>query len=162
MDLLFHLLLPILLLLLFEIKLSKRHYIILAFFSVLPDFDRLILKSKQGFHSLFFIALVLLFLYLLARKNKERNLLLALAAFGMFSHVLFDLGSSFSPLYPLDQTFYKIGLNIKIIGFLPVFFFSIARSLPVEQGYGILLSEQGFAVLFLLIVLAILQKKKKE
>lgn len=158
MDLVFHLLLPIMLLLLAGIRLSRKEYFALAFFSILPDFDRLVFLSRQGFHSLFFIAIVLLALFLLSRKKRFGNKLFFLAAFGIFSHLLFDFSGPISYLYPFDTSFYQITLNIKIIHFLPAIFFSIGKVLPVEQGLGILVSEPGFGILVLFAILLACKK----
>lgn len=161
MDLLFHLLLPIMLLLLFGIKLQKWQFAILAFFSVLPDFDRTLLLSKQGFHSLVSISILLIVLFLISRKKEFKtigNIVFLLATFGLFSHFLLDLGGPMSLFYPIDSNFYQIHLNLKSVSFFPHLNFSIEKVEPVSQGAGTVLSEQGFALIFLLTAIFVFKK----
>ncbi len=123
MDIVFHLLLPAMLLLLVGIKLGWKEYFVVAFFSILPDFDRLFFLSKQGFHSLFFLMIVLPALFILSRKNKSGKKIFFLAGFGLVSHFLLDLGGAVSYFYPFDTSFYQLLLNVKIVHFLPNIFF---------------------------------------
>jgi membrane-bound metal-dependent hydrolase YbcI (DUF457 family) len=160
MDLIFHLLLPFFLLLLFGIRLKKTEYLILAFFSILPDIDRFILKSRQGFHSIILIVLILLLLFLFLRKYPAtRKTTMLLATFGMTSHILFDLGGPVSFLYPLSKNFYTINFHLILTDFIPKLVFFTTKSTAIPQGTGTIISEQGFAVLLFCIILYFLQKK---
>jgi len=160
LDLLFHLLLPFLLLLLFGIRLEKKQYLILAFFSILPDFDRFGFGTRRGFHSFFFIAIVLLALFLLSQKKSHGKILLGLAAFGMLSHILLDFGGPIALFFPFDSTLYQTTLKLMIVNFFPVLSFYTEAVASIPQGYGIVVSEQGFAILLLLAVLWIFKKPK--
>lgn len=99
MEPLFHLILPLLILLFFFPKLDKNLVFKLAIFSIVMDLDSFIPGMHRIlFHNIFFVLIVFLIVYYL--KGKLAGLI---SLYFLISHLILDLGmygiSIFSPFY---------------------------------------------------------------
>lgn len=109
MDLLFHLLLPVLVLL--ALRVRVRYALGLAPLALLPDLDGMSTMGHRIYlHNVFVLALVALVAYLVARRiegGKDARLVGLVAAFFLGSHLVLDLADPTGWLFPLtDRGFY--------------------------------------------------------
>jgi len=161
MDIAFHIVLPLLVLKLFKVE-SKWIYLLLPL-TILMDLGRFVGLRKE-LNSIFFVLVALFLIYIFVRRLQNRNLILGISAFYLFSHLLLDLGY-YNPLFwPFIKTFYWIKAEIVLYGLLPVLNFSIetANALPMAPGtgenLGVVVSTLGFALLAILLLPVIIKK----
>lgn len=165
MDIVFHLTVPFLLLL--ALGANKRHAIALLPLTVLPDLGRFVLLRK-GLHSIFFVLLIIGILTALTYALKKQSHVKSVAmisSFYLLSHLLLDLGGFMALLYPLSTETFALHVKVVLVNLLPVFLLSIETGglTELEQGSGIVLSEQGFGMLILTATaLAYIAKKQNK
>ncbi len=112
MDLLSHLFLPLIFLVAIE-KLKAR-YIPFSFFSIFPDFDKLILTGI--FHSILFTAPILSIFFYTEKKLFKSYEFASISAFFYLSHLAFDFldGGPLALLYPISNFGIGISFSAKI------------------------------------------------
>jgi len=114
MDLLFHVLLPALVLL--ALRVRARYAIGLAPLAVLPDLDGLSEAGHRIYgHNVFIVLFVVLAAYFLARlwvDGKEARHVGLVAGFFVVSHLVLDLADPSGWLYPLTDRGFHVTMGI--------------------------------------------------
>ncbi len=132
MDVLFHLLIPFLLLAFFKVK--HRFLPALLILAVVPDMEKFLGGDRFLFHNFLFFALVVSLVFVFFFRSPERNKLTGLSAFLLGSHFVLDLGGPMAFLYPFDSAYYwlKASLTLQTGTMSPFFSFSVLAldSLP--------------------------------
>ena len=111
MEPLFHLIIPVLMLMAIYPKLDKKYVFLLAPLTFIMDFDRLVPGAHRLYiHSIFFALLLALVIYIVWDKKA-----FFVSLFYLGSHLLFDMGyPGIAFLYPLvKKTFYITASVIK-------------------------------------------------
>ena len=103
MDVLFHWIIPLLIMLAFS-GIDKKTIILLSPFALFPEIDAFFGMHRVIFHNVFIVLIPLLF-YFVSRKKK---LIFILIAYFLLSHVMLDLAyPGVALLYPItDERFY--------------------------------------------------------
>ncbi|ODS37204.1 MAG: hypothetical protein A7316_02045 [Candidatus Altiarchaeales archaeon WOR_SM1_86-2] len=163
MDILFHWLIPLIIVIAFS-NIDKRTILLLSPFALFPEIDAFFVMHRILLHNIF-VALVPLLFYFISRKNK---LIFVLISYFLLSHLILDLA------YPGVALFYP--LSGKCLYFSIDFMFDDYRISPVIH-YGIEYIEVGaprgefisnLAVMVLILVLLfaaaqlLLKKEKKQ
>ena len=161
MDTLLHIALPVLLLL--ALKMDTRTVVLLSPLTILPDFDAAFGLHRAAFHS---FGLVLVFpLALIAYAKLKRPDWLApalIVQFYLASHIVLDLGgvAFFWPVFR-DQFFFDPEITFNLQGGINFAFHLDYGTRPLaEMGTTDFLSETGFALLFLGVLLAIVYRRE--
>lgn len=161
MDLILHLLLPLLFLL--AIKVDARKAVLMSPLAVLPDLDALVGLHRALGHS--FVPVLVLPLAFLAYsyfKRPEWVSTALIAQFYLASHVILDLGGV-AFLWPIvkDQFFLDIGITLTSDDGLHVGFeadWGTHELVEMETTY--IVSDLGFALVFLLALMAVVFRKE--
>jgi hypothetical protein len=168
MDVIMHLLIPLLLAKMFKPSISNKYLLGLLPFAVFFDLDGF-LGMKKLFHSVLVVVLVIALIYFLVRKSRDWQTIIGLSGFYMASHMLLDFGRPMAPLFPLTQEAYYVEMNVAVQGFMPLFNFGVHKLAPCITCLGLDLgnpiSEMGFGLIFLLLVVfawAFIWNKKKK
>ncbi len=165
MDAIFHVMVPLLFLLL--VGTNKKRVLALLPLGILPDLGRFF-YIRKGLHSFFFVFLVLMVIYLLnhaTRKGREMKSVIAIAAFYLFSHLLLDLGAYMALFYPFSDTTYALQARIVLVDLFPRLVLGVSSGGlgELEQGIGGILSEPGLGILLMVVmVVAYFKIKRKE
>ena len=156
MDILFHWLIPVVILLAFS-SINKKTILLLGVFALLPDVDALFGMHRMVFHSIF-IVIIPLALYVTSKKHK---LIFILIAYFLLSHVLLDLASpGVSLLYPVtDERFYfPANFMFKDREITPVIEYGIAEhAKPGGSPAGEFIGNSSIMCLILILLLIAVQ-----
>ncbi len=108
MEPVFHITLPILILLFFFPRLDKKLVFGLAFFMILMDFDIFIADMHRIlFHNILFIIMMVVVVYFLLGKLASK-----ISLFYLSSHILLDLYGPIAVFYPFYRRFIEINFTI--------------------------------------------------
>ena len=157
-ETLIHIVIPLFVLILVGFKLKKAF--VLSLLAILPDFDILFGVHRSISHSLIFITLIFVPLFLLAR-NKINYILPAF--FVILSHPILDMFTGYTPiLYPLygKSVYIVANLTVNTVNLLdikfefniyeiPTTFHLIETDAPVFTNYGIVVSLSLLTALFI-------------
>ncbi|MGQ9586964.1 MAG: hypothetical protein ACUVT7_01085 [Thermoplasmata archaeon] len=160
MDPLMHLALPVLLLL--ALRFEPRRVLVFAPLAVVPDLDALWLH-RAVLHNVFVtVALPLAFIAYSKLRRPEWLMGALMAQFYLFSHVVLDLGgvSIFWP-FVTDMWYFDPSITLTVRGGVDVDFdleYGWRRYEPM--GTSSLLSDYGFAILFLGLLLLVVFRKQ--
>ena len=163
MDPVMHLLLPLLFLL--ALRLDTRKVLLFAPLTILPDFDAAFNLHRAVFHS--FIPIVVLPLCLIAYSRYRRPdwmLSALLVQFYLASHVVLDLGGvAFAWPLTTEMLYFDPEITFNMQGGIN-FAFHLHYGLKpyVEMGTTDFLSESGFALLFLGVLMAAVFRKEAK
>lgn len=155
-----HLVLPMLLLL--ALRLEPRRVLILAPLAIVPDLDAVWLH-RAALHNIF-ITLALPLAFIVYSKLKRPDLFMStlIAQFYLFSHVVLDLGGV-SILWPFveDMWYFNPDITLTVRGGIDVSFdLDYGWKEYQSMGTSSILSDYGFAVLFLsILMLAVFRKE---
>jgi len=161
MDPLLHLLLPVLFLL--AIRIDSRKVLIFAPLAILPDFDAAFGLHRAVFHSFVPVLIIPIALILYSKFMRPQWLLSALLVqFYLASHVVLDLGGV-AFLWPLvkDQFFLDPEIQFNLqggINFIFHFHYGLRPYVPMTTTD--FLSGQGFALIFLAILLTVIFRRE--
>ncbi|OGS43010.1 MAG: hypothetical protein A3K76_01225 [Euryarchaeota archaeon RBG_13_57_23] len=161
MDPLMHILLPTLFLL--AIRLDPKMVILLAPFTILPDFDAAFGLHRALFHSFVPIVILPVALIIYSKlKRPEWMLGALLVQFYLASHVVLDLGGV-AFLWPLveDQMYFEPIVTFNLQG-------GVNFDIDVEYGWKPyepmtttqFISESGFALIFLGALMVVVFRKE--
>jgi membrane-bound metal-dependent hydrolase YbcI (DUF457 family) len=161
MDLLMHLLLPLLFLL--ALRVDARRAVLLAPLAVLPDLDALFGLHRALGHSFMPILVVPMAVLAYSKLRRPEWMPAALMAlFYLVSHVVLDLGGV-AFLWPLvqEQFYLELGVTLTASDGLDIGFVADwgTRELP-DMGTTYILSDFGFALAFLLVLSAVVFRKE--
>ena len=160
MDLLFHILIPYLVLRLFGI--NHKFLLPLAFVAVLPDFGRFIGYYKES-HSLVLVAAVTIVFYIITRRETWGKQLAAICAFYLLSHLLLDLGSTMGLFWPIDPTFYTPMIALKLVEGLPVLEIGLTTAAAVVRpSIEYVLTPAAFGFFAAIAILFVVVKVRKR
>lgn len=158
MDLVFHYLIP--LLVLFFVGVRHKHLNFLALLALFPDAEKLFGYGRVIFHNIFFVALagILIYVFLSAKKASDKVKVTLLSVFFLLSHLILDLGGPIKILYPLSNKFFQLELAVQLVNRkIPMLFFHIYSYdyQPLSQSPYIITTEGmligiAFAALFLI------------
>ena len=152
MDLLFHWLIPAVILLAFS-NIDKRTILLLSVFAVLPDVDALFGMHRMVLHSIF-IVIIPLALYVISKKHK---LIFILIAYFLLSHVLLDLASpGVSLLYPVtdERVYFSANFMFKDWEITPVIEYGTAENVKTGGSpAGEFIGNAGIMCLILILLL---------
>ncbi|MDO8537532.1 MAG: hypothetical protein Q7S21_01475 [archaeon] len=127
MDLVFHYLIP--LLVIYFVGIRHKHLHLLAFLAWVPDLEKLIPgMGRTIFHNIFFvlIATILIYVFLSVRKVSDKVKVTLLSFFFIFSHLILDLGGPVKLFYPLIDKYFQLEFVIQLVNRkIPMFFFNI-------------------------------------
>lgn len=161
MDPVLHLLLPILFLL--AIRVDAKKVIMLAPLAIIPDLDAAFGLHRAVLHSFVPVLVIPLGLIIYSKLRRPDWMIGALLAqFYLASHVVLDLGGvAFLWPFVKDQFFFEPQLQFNLLGGVN-FIFHLHYGLRPFQPMGTtdFLSESGFAVIFLGILLGIVFRKE--
>ena len=163
MDVLFHWIIPLLIMLAFS-GIDKRTIILLSPFAVFPEIDAFFGMHRVIFHNIFIVLIPLLF-YLMLRKNK---LIFFLIAYFLLSHVILDLAyPGVALFYPLvDERFYfSADFMFDDWKITPVIDYGVRYIEPGRSPAGELVSNSSIMVLILILLIIAVQnliKRKRK
>ena len=161
MDPLMHLLLPLLFLL--ALRIDTKKVLLFAPLAILPDFDAVFGLHRAGFHSFIPVLVVPIGLILYSRfKRPEWMLSALLVQFYLASHIVLDLGGvAFAWPFVKDMLYFDPEVTFNLQGGINFGFNLEYGTRPyVEMGTTDILSESGFALLFLgVLVMAVFRKE---
>ncbi len=154
-------LLPVLFLL--AIRIDAKKVMLFAPLAIIPDFDAAFDLHRAAFHSFIVVLVIPLSLIIYARLRRPEWMTAALLAqFFLASHVVLDLGGV-AFLYPFttDQFYFDPELTFNLSGGIN-FAFHLSYGLRPFQPMGTtdFLSEDGFAVIMLGVLLGIVFRKE--
>jgi membrane-bound metal-dependent hydrolase YbcI (DUF457 family) len=163
MDPLLHILLPMLLLL--AVRLDPKKVLLLAPLTILPDFDAAFNLHRAVFHSFIPVLVLPIALILYSRLKRPDWMLSALLVqFYLASHVILDLGGV-AFLWPFveDQFYFDPVVTFNLKG-------GINFGIDIEYGWKEyqpmgtteFVSEAGFALVFLGVLLALVFRKEAK
>ncbi|MCX6657838.1 MAG: hypothetical protein NTY62_04020 [Euryarchaeota archaeon] len=163
MDPLMHLLLPILFLL--ALRLDTKKVLLFAPLAVLPDFDAAFNLHRAVFHS--FIPVIILPIGLiLYSKTKRPEWMLGslLVLFYLASHIVLDLGGvAFAWPFTTDMLYFDPEVTFNMHGGINfVFHLQYGVKPYVEMTTTDFLSETGFAMIFLAVLIAAVFRKEAK
>lgn len=156
-----HLLLPLLFLL--ALRVDARRAVLLAPLAVLPDLDALFGLHRALGHSFIPVLVLPMAILVYARLRRPEWMAAALLVqFYLASHVVLDLGGV-AFLWPVvqEQFYVQLGVTLTASDGLDVGFVADwgARDLP-EMGTTYILSDFGFALIFLAALVALVFRKE--
>ena len=127
MDLVFHYLIP--LLILYFVGVRHKYLHLLAFLAWVPDLEKFIPGMGRAiFHNVFFvsIAVILIYVFLSLKKVSDKVKITLLSAFFLLSHLVLDLGGPIKLFYPFIDKYFQLELVIELVGRkIPTIFFNI-------------------------------------
>jgi len=161
MDPLMHVFLPLTMLL--ALRIDTRTVVLLSPLAILPDFDAAFGLHRAMFHSFIPIVVLPAVLLVYARLKRPEWMLGAwLALFYLSSHVVLDLaGVAF--LWPVvqDQFYFQPEITFNLEGGVNFGFeFEYGMKPLEEMGTTSFLSESGFAIIFLIALIAMVFRKE--
>ncbi len=164
MDPLMHLLLPVLFIL--ALRIDTKKVLLFAPLAILPDFDAAFQLHRAVFHSFIPVLVVPVGLILYSKfKRPEWMLGALLAQFFLASHIVLDLGGvAFAWPFTTEMLYFDPELTFNMQGGLNfVFHLKYGLKPYVEMGTTDFLSESGFALLFLgVLVMVVFRKETKR
>lgn len=164
MDPLLHLLLPVLFLL--AIRIDARKVLMFAPLAIFPDFDAVFGLHRAVFHSFIPVLVIPVGLILYSKfKRPEWMLSALLIQFYLASHVVLDLGGvAFAWPFTTEMLYFDPELTFNMQGGINfVFHLKYGLKPYVEMGTTDFISESGFALLFLAVLLiAVFRKETKR
>jgi len=158
METTFHIVIPLLLLLVFFPKLEKKYIFGLLFLTILPDFDYVINVDLHRFlfHNIFFVIIITLMVWGLWNKRAA-----IVGGFYLFSHLLLDFANNgpVALFWPFYNKLYLVNFNLKYFGgfkFKVYWDYMVvhASQLTMTHG-GDLLTTNGLIILGLLMIVGI-------
>ncbi len=163
MDPLMHLLLPLLFLL--ALRIDTKKAILFAPLTILPDFDAAFQLHRAVFHSFIPVLVVPVGLILYSKfKRPEWMLSALLIQFYMASHIVLDLGGvAFAWPFVEDMLYFDPEVTFNLQGGIN-FAFHLKYGLKpyVEMGTTDFLSESGFAMIFLGVLVTVVFRKEAK
>ena len=164
MDPLMHLLLPLLFLL--ALRIDAKKALLLAPLAILPDFDAAFQLHRAVFHSFIPVLVAPIGLILYSKfKRPEWMLSALLIQFYLASHIILDLGGvAFAWPFTTEMLYFSPELTFNMQGGIN-FAFHLEYGLRpyVEMGTTDFLSESGFALIFLgVLVMVVFRKEAKR
>ncbi len=161
MDPVLHLALPLLFLL--ALRVDARKAVLLAPLAVFPDFDAVFDLHRAAFHNFIFTLILPLGLIAYSKWKRPEWLTWALVAqFYLASHIVLDLaGVSF--LWPIvkDQIYFDPEITFNLQGGVNFAFHLKYGLMPYRpMGTTDFLSEAGFALIFLAILMCAVFRKE--
>jgi membrane-bound metal-dependent hydrolase YbcI (DUF457 family) len=164
MDPLLHLLLPVLFLL--ALRIDARKVLMFAPLAIFPDFDAVFGLHRMVFHSFIPVLVLPLGLIIFSKfKRPEWMLSALLVQFYLASHIVLDLGGvAFAWPFTSEMLYFDPELTFNMQGGINfVFHLKYGLKPYVEMGTTDFLSESGFALLFLgVLVMAVFRKETKR
>jgi len=164
MDPLMHLLLPVLFLL--ALRIDTKKVLLFAPLTILPDFDAAFQLHRAVFHSFIPVLVIPVGLVLYSKfKRPEWMLSALLVQFYLASHIVLDLGGvAFAWPFTTEMLYFDPELAFNMQGGINfVFHLKYGLKPYVEMGTTDFLSESGFALLFLgVLVMAVFRKETKR
>ena len=163
MDPVIHLLLPLLFLL--ALRVDTKKVLLFAPLTILPDFDAAFHLHRAVFHS-FIPVLVLPVGLILYSKMKRPEWMLSslLVLFYLSSHVILDLGGvAFAWPFTTDMFYFDPEITFNMQGGINfVFHLQYGIKPYVEMTTTDFLSETGFAMIFLGVLVAVIFRKEAK
>lgn len=160
LDLIFHILIPLGLLALFGLR-NKWVFLLLPL-TIILDLGTP-LGVRRGIHSIFVVLLILGIIYLIAhfKSKKDSKIVLGISAFYLFSHLLLDLGGPMALLWPFSSEAFTITIKIMLKNMIPVLVFNLESAAvnPADTAYGTIVSEAGFGLAAIFLIILIARKK---
>jgi hypothetical protein len=163
MDPLMHLLLPILFLL--ALRIDTKKVLLFAPLAILPDFDAAFNLHRAVFHSFIPVVILPVGLILYSRVKRPDWMLSALLVFFyLASHVVLDLGGvAFAWPFTTDMLFFDPEVTFNMQGGINFGFHLTYGVKPyVEMTTTDFLSETGFAMIFLAVLVAAVFRKEAK
>jgi len=161
MDPLIHLLLPVLFLL--AVRIDTRRVLMFAPLAIFPDFDAVFGLHRAVFHSFIPILVLPIGLMIFSKLKKPEWMLSALLVqFFMASHIILDLGGvAFLWPFVKDQLFFDPVIKFNLLGGVNfVIHFDYGWRPYVPMATTDFLSETGFAMIFLGMLMGIVFRKE--
>jgi membrane-bound metal-dependent hydrolase YbcI (DUF457 family) len=161
MDPLLHLLLPVLFLL--ALRIDTRKVLMFAPLAIFPDFDAVFGLHRAVFHSFIPVLVIPVGLILYSKfKRPEWMLSALLVQFFMASHIILDLGGvAFAWPFTSEMLYFDPELTFNMQGGINfVFHLKYGLKPYVEMGTTDFLSESGFAMIFLGMLVGIVFRKE--
>jgi len=161
MDPVLHLLLPVLFLL--ALRIDTRKVLMFAPLAIFPDFDAVFGLHRAVFHSFIPVLVFPVGLILYSRfKRPEWMLGALLVQFYLASHVILDLGGvAFAWPFTSEMLYFDPELTFNMQGGINfVFHLKYGLKPYVEMGTTDFLSESGFAMIFLGMLVGIVFRKE--
>jgi len=117
-EVLVHLILPVIVLLAFRPKIDKVLVFSLAVLAVMPDLD-IIIGHRTLFHNVFFaIGMSLLVAFVVGLVSAKKQQAFYLSVYFLFSHMFLDLGNPGVPFfYPLSSRLFTVNFSVLISPF---------------------------------------------
>ena len=158
MESTFHILIPLLLLLVFFPKLEKKYVFGLLFLTILPDFDFVINVDLHRFlfHNIFFVIAITLIVWMLWNKRAA-----IVGGFYLCSHLLLDFANNgvVALFWPFYDKLYSVLFKIKYFGglqFKVYWNWVIVEAAQVDMTHGgDLLTFNGIILMILVLVMGI-------
>jgi hypothetical protein len=163
MDPLMHILLPVLFLL--ALRLDTKKVLLFAPLAVLPDFDAAFNLHRAVFHSFIPVIILPIGLILYSKaKRPEWMLGSLLVLFYLASHVVLDLGGvAFAWPFTTDMLYFDPEVTFNMQGGINFGFHLQYGIKPyVEMTTTDFLSETGFAMIFLAVLVAVVFRKEAK
>jgi len=161
MDPVLHLALPLLFLL--ALRIEARTAVLLAPLAILPDFDAAFELHRAAFHNFIFVILLPVGFIVYSKLKRPEWLAWALVAqFYLASHIILDLGGV-AFMWPIvkEQIFLDPEVTFNLQGGVNfVFHIEYGLKTYVPMGTTDFLSEQGFAIIFLGVLMAAIFRKE--
>jgi len=158
-----HLLLPILFLL--ALRIDTKKVLLFAPLAILPDFDAAFNLHRAVFHSFIPVVILPVGLILYSRVKRPDWMLSALLVFFyLASHVVLDLGGvAFAWPFTTDMLFFDPEVTFNMQGGINFGFHLTYGVKPyVEMTTTDFLSETGFAMIFLAVLVAAVFRKEAK
>jgi membrane-bound metal-dependent hydrolase YbcI (DUF457 family) len=163
MDPLMHLLLPILFLL--ALRIDTKKVLLFAPLAILPDFDAAFNLHRAVFHSFIPVVILPVGLILYSRVKRPDWMLSALLVFFyLASHVVLDLGGvAFAWPFTTDMLYFDPEVTFNMQGGINfVFHLHYGVKPYVEMTTTDFLSETGFAMIFLAVLVAVVFRNEAK
>lgn len=161
MDPVLHLALPLLFLL--ALRVETRMAVLLAPLAIIPDFDAAFGLHRAAFHNFILVILVPVALMAYSKMRRPEWLPWAVVAqFYLASHIVLDLGGvAFAWPIVKDQLYFDPEIKFNLQGgvnFEFHFDYGLQRLAPMQETD--FLSETGFALIFLAVLMAVIFRKE--
>jgi len=163
MDPLMHVLLPLLFLL--ALRIDTKKAILLAPLAILPDFDAAFNLHRAVFHSFIPVIILPIGLILYSKTKKPEWMLGSLLVlFYLASHVVLDLGGvAFAWPFTTDMLYFDPEVTFNMQGGINFGFHLQYGVKPyIEMTTTDFLSETGFAMIFLAVLVAVVFRKEAK
>lgn len=158
-----HILLPVLFLL--ALRIDAKKVLLLAPLTILPDFDAAFNLHRAVFHSFIPVVILPVGLILYSKmKRPEWMLSSLLVLFYLSSHVVLDLsGVAFAWPFTTDMFYFDPEVTFNMQGGINFVFHLHYGVRPyVEMATTDFLSETGFAMIFLAVLVAVIFRKEAK